>query len=101
MLNFNFFSPEGLLFLSAAVLAVLCDWFPPIAERYDNLKAGPKRLWMAVSLVVSAVLILGSTCAGLIPSENACSLNGVGNMIILLVVAIAVNQGFHAGTKPA
>lgn len=100
-MTINVFSPEGLLIVAAAILAVLCDWFPPIADRYDNLKAGPKRLWMAIALFVSAVLVLGGACTNLIPSTDTCTPSGVANLIVLLIVAIAINQGFHAGTKPA
>jgi hypothetical protein len=99
-MNLNIFSPEGLLWIASALLAVLCDWFPAAKERYDRLTPGQKRFWMALFVVLAAVLIFSGTCLDLLSFNTACSVNGAKTLVIPLLFAIAVNQGVQAGTKP-
>lgn len=92
-------TPEGLLLLGATILAVLCDWFPPIQSRYDTLTAGQKRFVMVVLLAISAVIVYGLRCFGLFFLQ-VCDAASTRDMVTLFLLALAVNQGVHSGTKP-
>lgn len=92
-------TPEGLLFLAATILALVCDWFPPVKSRYDTLTEGQKRFTMVVLLAVSALLVFGLRCFGIFFSQT-CNAASTRDILTLFLLALAVNQGIHFGTKP-
>jgi hypothetical protein len=93
-------TPEMLVGLGAVVLAVLFDWVPKLQTWYDNLGNGQKRGLMAGLLVILTGGVFGLRCAGWIQTGWACNGDGIQNAVYLLVLAVAINQGFHSLTKP-
>ena len=87
--------------LAAALLAVLFDWFPGLKQAFDTLQEGQKRLFMAIAVILVTLIVWGLGCAGIVSGAPACNVDGIKNLLLLIVAAIATNQGIHMGTKPA
>lgn len=83
---------------AGVVLSVLFEYVPGLSEWYNKLKDNSQRLIMLGLLVLTAAVIFGLNCAGWfggkIPAVS-CSDKGLQDLIWLLVVAVAANQGTH------
>ena len=82
----------------SVVLSVLFEYVPGLSTWYNALKDNYQRLFMLGLLVIVAGVIFGLNCAGwltaYIPSIS-CNEKGLQELIWLLVVSIAANQGTH------
>jgi len=94
-------SPEFLMMFAAALISVAFDWFPGLRTWFDPLTDGQKRALTSGLVVVSAFLIYGLGCAGLLSGAPACSKDGLLELFPVIVTAIAIVQGVHLGTKPS
>lgn len=95
------FTPENLLYLLSVAMAVLMDWFPPTAAWFNKFTDGQKRLFMTGGIVVIAFAVWGLGCAGYVTGAPVCTGEGAKELIPVIVMAIVINQGIHAGTKPS
>lgn len=91
-------SAEVLVGLAGVVLAILFEYVPGLTDWYNQLKNNYQRLLMLGMLVVVAGVVFGLNCegwfAGKIPVVE-CSQEGIEELIWLVVVAVASNQGTH------
>jgi hypothetical protein len=93
-------TPEALIAIAAAVLAILFDWMPKLKDWYNEFGEGQKRGIMSVLLLLITGAIFGLNCAGWLQTGWICSSAGILDAVVLLIYAIAVNQGVHKLTKP-
>jgi hypothetical protein len=93
-------TPEMLVAFAAMFLAILFDWLPGLKNWYDKYSDGQKRGLMAGCLVLITGAVFGLSCAGWLTTGWLCNGQGVQDAVFLLILAIAINQGFHSLTKP-
>jgi hypothetical protein len=94
-------SPTLLVAVCAALLAVIFDWFPPVAERYNMLSEMKKKQVMLASLVIVVAVIYGGICANILISAISCNKAGLSELAYMALLAAGVNQGIHMLTKPS
>ena len=92
------YSPVGFSALAAAVLAIEFEYFPWIKDWFEPLPDGTKRLVMIGLLAAAVAGAFGLSCLGEL-AAFACTLIGALDALVVLVLAIGVNQGVHLGTK--
>lgn len=93
-------TPETLIGFAAVILALLFDWLPGLKTWYDKFSEGQKRGLMAGLLVIVTGAVFGLSCAGWLQTGLLCNGIGIQDALFLLVLAVAINQGFHGLTKP-
>lgn len=91
-------TPEQFIALMAAILAILFEWLPSLKKWWDTLTPDRKRLYMIGMLVLLVGVTFGLSCAGLTDAFT-CTVMGAIDALILLMQAIAINQGVHLLTK--
>lgn len=89
-----------LLAIVAFVLALLFDWFPGLASWYEKFSDGQKRGIMALLLLIASIIIFMLGCFRLFDIGIACTSQGALQFVVLLISAIAINQGTHTLLKP-
>ncbi len=94
-------TPDFLLIIFAALLAVVFDWFPGLSPWYAGLSELKKKQVMIGLLLVVAAVVYGGTCYGVFASNVACSRIGISSLVTTVLIAAGVNQGVHLLTKPA
>jgi hypothetical protein len=94
-------TPALLVAVCAALLAILFDWFPPVAQRYDALSELKKKQVMIVCLVIVVAAIYGGICVDLFVTSLACNKAGLSELIYMALLSAGVNQGIHNLTKPS
>lgn len=94
-------TPQTLIAFLAALLAVLFDWLPGLKTWFDKKTEGQKRGIMALLLLIVVALVFGLSCFNLIFVGWACTVIGAETALILLLEAIAINQGVHFISKPS
>lgn len=100
MFNLNI-TPELLVSIVAAVLAVLFDWFPKLAPWYDTLSELKKKQLMGGLLLATVAVIYGGICVNLFFSTRyVCEQVSLAELIKAAFLAIAFNQTIHSLTKP-
>ena len=92
-------TPELLVAIFAALLAVVADWFPPIANWYGKLNASKKKQVMILALVLIALFVYGGSCLNVFTGIE-CSKDGLSALIYAVLLAAGINQGVHALLKP-
>jgi CHASE2 domain-containing sensor protein len=94
-------TPQTLVAFLAALLAVLFDWLPGLKTWFDKKTEGQKRGIMALLLLIVVALVFGLGCFNLIVTGWVCTVIGVQAALMLLLEAIAINQGVHFISKPS
>lgn len=100
MFNFNI-TPEILIAFVAALLALAFDYFPGLAKWYDAKDASAKKQIMASLLISVAVIVFVGTCLSWFVSNLTCEPKTIVTLIYALLIAVSVNQGMHAVSKPS
>ena len=100
MFNFNI-TPEILIAFAAALLALLFDYFPWLAQWYDTKDVSVKKQIMAGLLITLAVVAFAGTCLAWFVSNLVCEPKTIVTLIYALLIAVGVNQGVHSATKPS
>lgn len=95
------FTPEFLVGLGAAALALAFDYIPQLSSWYDLKSEIEKRQIMAGLIIVGAAVVYGGQCLGIFFTNLACTQAGVMDVCYSVFVAITVNQGTHIMFKPA
>jgi hypothetical protein len=93
-------TPNLLIVIVAALIAILFDWLPGLKTWYDKILDGQKRGLMALLLLIITAAIFLISCAGWLNIATACNLEGAKSMVYMFLAAVAVNQGVHILTKP-
>lgn len=89
-------TPEFLLTIVAAALALLFAYFPGLANWYQPLPADRKRWIMVGLLVLSALGSYGYECVGLGDIAGiACDTPSIWILVQMVFLAAAVNQGVY------
>ena len=94
-------SPSFLVAIFAALLAVICDWFPPVKIWYDDLSDIKKRTVMGAGLIVVVALVYGAICVNVFATVYTCSKQSLIDLVYMALVAAGINQGVHNLTKPS
>ena len=95
-------TPELLVSIVAAILAVAFDWFPKLAPWFDTLSELKKKQLMGGLLVATVAAIYGGICVKLFFSPvYACEQTSLAELVKVAFVAIAANQTVHNLTKPS
>ncbi len=93
-------SAVRILAFVAAGTALLLDYFPPIASRYNALEGWKKRL-IAVGIAVAIVGgLFALTCFKVISTDLACTGQGAYDTLTSVILVIIGQYGFHEATKP-
>lgn len=90
----------SLVVLLAGALTVIADYFPGVAGWYDSLTVATKRLVMLAGAVLIVGTVFGGQCAGWFETNMICTPAGLVDVLSNVVLAFAVGQGVHAGSKP-
>lgn len=90
-------SAEQLTAIAGLVLALGLGYLPWVADWYDALESRTKVTVMGVLLVLVALGTLALSCAGIYPLL-ACTKQGIGDLFITLVTALAIGIGANQGT---
>lgn len=90
----------SLVVLLAGILTVVADYFPGVANWYDTLTVATKRLVMLGGAVLIVGVVFGGQCAGWLETNMVCTPNGLVDVLSNIVLAFAVGQGVHVGSKP-
>lgn len=93
-------NPSALMLFLGIVLSLLFDYLPPLKNWFDNFSVDEKRKIMTLALVVVGILVYVGSCLGWFVTNLVCAPQDIVNFLYSLFVAGAVNQGFHALTKP-
>jgi flavin reductase (DIM6/NTAB) family NADH-FMN oxidoreductase RutF len=94
-------TPEVAIAVVVAALALFFDYFPGVASKFDALSVETKRLiTVGLSVIVGAAAFAGQ-CFGWFETNLTCSLAGSWDLFYGIVLAVAINYGFHKATKPA
>lgn len=93
-------TPEALLAFIVATLSLVFDYLPGLAEKFDALDVSKKRIIMVGLSVLAAVVVFWGQCTGWVVSNLVCDLKSAVDLIYGIVLAVAINYGFHKATKP-
>ena len=93
-------TPESLTALLSGLLAILFDWFPGLAPRFDSLSKLKKQQVMILLLTGVVGLVFAGSCGGLFEIGLACSPESLPQLLEYILMAAAANQAVHLLTKP-
>jgi len=93
-------SPDVLIGLVVAALALFFDYFPGVAVNFEAQPTKTKRLITVGLAVIVGVLAFVGECYGFFVTNLACSVADIWDLLYGVILAVAVNYGFHAATKP-
>ena len=88
-------SPEELVVLLGAVLALVFAYFPWVKDWFDGLDSAWKPLLNAGLLLVLSLALVGLSCLNL-ATYYECSTVGVVRAVIVWLLALAANQASYA-----
>lgn len=94
-------TPEGLSMLLAGTLALVFDWFPGLAPRYDSLSRIKKQQVMIGMLSLVVALVFAGACQGWFETGLACSTQSLPVLLEYILMAAGANQAVHLLTKPS
>lgn len=89
-----------ILVIAAGAMSLFFDYFPGFAAKFDALKTEQKRLITVGLGILVAVVLTGLQVAGIIQSDIQLNLAALANLAYNIVLAVAVQFGFHRATKP-
>ena len=93
-------TPESLTVLLSGLLAILFDWLPGLATRFDSLSKLKKQQVMIVLLSLVVALVFAGSCRGLFETGLICSPESLPQLLEYILTAAGVNQAVHLLTKP-
>lgn len=93
-------SPDVLIGLVVAALALFFDYFPGVASKFDASTTETKRLLTVGLAVLVAVLVFAGQCYGYFSTNLTCTVTSAWELLYGVVLSVAVMYGFHAATKP-
>lgn len=88
-------TPESLSMISGVILSLAFSYIPGLNAWYGSLDATVKRLIMAGILFLTAAVIFGLACAGIL-SGVACDKAGLIDVIWAFILAVTANQATYA-----
>lgn len=94
-------TPELLVAIFGAILALAFDWFPRLAPWYDTLSELKKRQLMGAAMTIVVAVILGGSCAGVFSVDLACTKESAASLIQMVLTIVTVNYSVHGLTKPS
>ena len=86
---------KELVAIVGAVLAVLFAYVPGFANWFNPLGAEIKRLIMAGLMILTAAVVFGLSCAGIM-AKVTCDFQGAWGLIIAILAGIVANQSLFA-----
>ena len=100
LIALDVFTPEAFSLLAAGLLAAVFERFKWIKEAYDKLPSSQKQIvqWVMVFVVVFGAF--GLSCAGQLPAFE-CTGDGALRAVVVLFVAIGVNEGVYRKVRIA
>ena len=93
-------SPDFLTYILAALIAILCDWFPGVNTWFNSLAPERKRAYMFAALAIISAGIYGGVCANIFSTTYACDADGLQGIVYVFFLSLGINQGMHALSKP-
>lgn len=93
-------SPDILIAVVVAGLALFFDYFPGVAEKFDKQPVKTKRLiTVSLAILVGAVTFAGQ-CYGFLATNLSCTPKSLWDLVYGTILAVAIMYGFHKATKP-
>jgi hypothetical protein len=89
-----------LITLVAGALALAFDYFPGLAKWFDAKPAETKRLINAGGVIGFALIIFVGQCFAIFLTNLVCSVKGGMDLLYIIFLALATNQGVHLALKP-
>ena len=93
-------SPQALLLSIAGLLALLFDYAPILAAKFDGLDPSTKRLWMLGLNVSAAATIFVGQCYGFFATNLACDAKSAFDFGSQVFLAVSINYAVHQAAKP-
>jgi hypothetical protein len=90
-----------LITLVAGALALAFDYFPGLAKWFDGKPLEFKRLINAGSILLVAAVLFAGQCLAIFATNLVCNLKGGFDLLYLVFIAIATNQGVHFALRPS
>lgn len=90
-------SAEQLTAIAGLVLALVLGYAPYVADKYEVLESRQKVTVMGALLMLVALGSLAVSCIGVYPLV-ACTKQGIGDLLITLITALAIGVGANQGT---
>lgn len=90
----NAFTPEIVLALIGAALALIFQYFPVLQQKYNALADDKQKLIMLALVVATVGIVYGLSCAGIYDTFT-CDKPGALEALRMLFVTLTVNQGLH------
>ena len=94
------FTPEAFALLAAGVLALAFERMPWLKEEFDKLTSEQKQLVMFVLLAVLVYGAFGLSCLAVL-GAFPCTGAGALNALVVLFLAIGINQGIYRMIRKA
>ena len=94
------FTPEMFAILSASLIAVIFERFQWLYDEFDKLTSEMKQLAMFLFMVALVYGAFGLSCAGKLVAFP-CTGAGALDALVVLVFAIAANQGVYRMSRKA
>ena len=94
-------NPIELLALVSAGLALLFDYAPVLAQKFDALPKARKQLIMLGLTSATGALVFAGQCYGVFNAQLVCGADDALRLSYGIILAVAVNFGFHQATKPS
>lgn len=92
---------EFLTMTVAALLSLAFNYISGLAEWYDVQSEIRKRQIMAGLLLVVSIGVFLGQCFSIFATNLTCTQAGVMELLYQFLLAVGVNQGIHALTKPS
>lgn len=94
-------NPQVFLAAVSAGLALVFDYFPVLAQRFDALSESKKRQIMLGLVFLAAAVVFWGQCEGIFRTNLLCSSASALDLAYNLILAVSLNYGFHQATKPS
>lgn len=92
-------TPELLVAIFAAVTVLVFEYAPKVRTWFEAKSPTQKKQIVLVSLVIEVAGIFAGTCYGLFVTGLVCEVRTVFDLLYMVLLAVAVNQGVHRLTK--
>jgi uncharacterized protein YacL len=89
-----------LVMIAAAILSVLFSYVPGLNTWFATMDGTFKRLAMLLLLAITAGVIYGLGCAGVLSSGITCDQPGLTKLVYMFVLAVVANQSTFTITPP-
>lgn len=92
-------TPELLIVIVSGLLAFVFEYFPKLKDWYDAQSEAAKKQIMLGLLVLTVAVVFAGSCFGLFNTGRTCEVKTALDFLVMVFVAIGVNQGVHKLTK--